>query len=327
MTRPIIVPLDGSALADTALPHAAALARTYGTGLHLVRVHVPVIAYAAAESPIAIPDPAWDERVRNLAAEWVLAKAADVRSRYPFHVTYELRVGVPADEIAAAAKARDARAIVCTTHGHGGWAPQWVGSVTDGIIRHAACPVLAMSEDGVLREPGIKRILVPIDGSEMAVAILPHVRELALAAGAVVELYRVVSPPWVGDAINALQSGHVDRFGVDPAASHAKHELERAAQDLVVHGIHATSCVEVATNPTRAILDRIALTNPDVVALTTHGRGVSRLFMGSVADKVMRAAGRPALCWRPPGTHVPSRTHAPSDAERMFATAASGATM
>ena len=327
MTRPIIVPLDGSALADTAIPHAAALAAVYACGLHLVRVHVTMLGQAAPESPGAISDPAWDESFRSGAASWIMAKAAEVRARYPFNVTCELRIGRQADEITDAARERDARAIVCTTHGHGGWAPQWVGSITDGIIRHSSCPVLAMSEDAVRREPGIARILVPLDGSDNSAAILPHVQELALASGAAVDLYRVVSPPWVGDALNALQSGHVDHFGVDPAAYHAKHELERTAQNLAVHGIHATSCVEVATNPTRAILDRIVLTNPDVVALTTHGRGVSRLFMGSVADKVMRAAARPALCWRPPGTYAPHGSHAPSDADRMFATAASGATM
>jgi nucleotide-binding universal stress UspA family protein len=124
----------------------------------------------------------------------------------------------------------------------------------------------------------------------------------------------------VGDALNAMQSGRIDPFGVDPAADQAKHEIERIAQDLIYHGVRATSTVEVATNPTRAILERIALTDPDLLALTTHGRGLSRLFMGSVADKVLRAGGRPALCWRPP--HDALR---PGMSE-MFATAASGAT-
>ena len=128
-----------------------------------------------------------------------------------------------------------------------------------------------------------------------------------LASDAVVDLYRVVAPPWLGDALDAVQRGRVDPFGVDPIANAAMHELELTAQTLILHGIHATSTVEVATNSTRAILDRIALTDPDLLALTTHGRGLSRLVMGSVADKVLRAGGRPALCWRPPAEMATSR--------------------
>ena len=321
MSRDIIVPLDGSHQADAAIPHAAELARLTKGNVHLVRVHVPVLAYAAAESPIAIPDPAWDERVREAAQNWIVRQAADVRARVGLPVTFELRIGSPAEQVTEAARERNALAIVCTTHGHGGWAPQWLGSVTDGIIRHSPCPVLAVSEQAVQRVPRVNRMLVPLDGSETANRILPIVQEMALATDAIVDLYRVVAPPWVGDALNAVQSGRIDRFGVDPTADQAKHELERAAQDLIYHGVKATSTIEVATNPVRAILERIALTDPDMVACTTHGRGLSRLFLGSVADKVLRAGGRPALCWRPPHEHGK-----PGMAE-MFATAASGATM
>lgn len=300
MTRDIIVPLDGSLQADAAIPHAVELARAMQAGLHLIRVHVPVLAYMASESPLAIPDPAWDERVRAMADDWLTAKTAQVRGAVALPVTFELCIGSPVEQIVAVAKDRDACAIVCTTHGHGGWAPQWVGSVTDGIVRHAHCPVLAMSEQAVRRVPRMGRILVPLDGSNTGARILPLVQAIALASDASVDLYRVVSPPWVGDAINALQSGSVDPFGVDPQADAAKHELERAAQTMIYHGVRATSTVEVATNPTRAILERIALTDPDALALTTHGRGVSRVFMGSVADKLLRAGGRPTLCWKPP---------------------------
>jgi nucleotide-binding universal stress UspA family protein len=318
--RDIIVPLDGSPQGDAAIPHAVQLARMTGGDLHLIRVHVPILAYAASESPVAIPDPAWDTRVREAMQDSLTRQAADVRARFGIPLTFEVRVGSPAEQVTAAARERNASAIVCTTHGHGGWAPQWLGSVTDGIIRHSPCPVLAMSEQAVHGVPRFGRILVPVDGSETAAKILPIVQELALATNAIVDLYRVISPPFVGDALNALQSGRIDSFGVDPAADQAKHELERAAQEFLWHGIRATSTVEVAVNPIRAILDRIALTDPDVIALTTHGRGLSRLFMGSVADKILRAGGRPTLCWRPPHDSV-----APGNAE-LYATAASGAT-
>ena len=320
MIRPIVVPLDGSDLAQAALPRAAVLARVLNAPIHLVRVHVPVLAYSAAESPVAFPDPAWDARVRESVQQWLAKTAADAKARLNVPVTFELRVGTPADEVVAAARERNARMIVCTTHGHGGWAPQWIGSVADAFIRHAPCPVLAMTESAAGREgEDMKHILVPLDGSNTAAAIIPHVRELALAAKGTVDLYRVVAPPWVGDALTAVRSGHVDRFGVDPAADVAKVELDRVADDLRYAGVHATTCVEVATNPIRAILDRIEETKPDLVAMSTHGRGLSRLFVGSVADKVLRGGGRPVFCWRPP-----QDVRDEAEPARMFATSVSG---
>lgn len=319
MPHPIIVPLDGSELAESAVPRAAAIARATKSPLHIVRVHVPVLAYAAAESPVAIPDPIWDAKVRDGAQQWLVQKAAALVAELDMPVTCELRIGSPAEEIAVAATERGAQFIVCTTHGHGGWAAQWIGSVTDAVIRRSACPVVAMSEGAIAAPATIRRILVTLDGSRTAAAILPHVRALATATGAAVDLYRVVAPPWTGDVLNAVQSGRVDRFGIDPAADIAKTELDRVAQAFIYAGVHATATVEVASNPTRAILDRIADAKPDLVAMSTHGRGLSRLFMGSVADKVLRAGGRPVLCWRSP--------HALQDepeTERMFATSVSG---
>lgn len=321
MKRTILVPLDGSSVSDMALPHAANLARELGASLHLVRVHLPVIAFAGAEAPVAIPDPDLDATVREASLKWLEEQAAHVRSTYKVDVSSDLRTGAPTHEVVTAAEERDAAFIVCTTHGHGGWAPQWLGSVADAIVRRAPCPVLAMTEKSAADPPAIHNILVPIDGSETAASILPHVRDLARAMNARVHLFRVVAPPWVGDALNALQSGRVDRFGIDPAADVAKVELDRVARELDAEGVRTTAVVSVATNPTRAILDRIAETQPDVVAIATHGRGLSRLFMGSVADKVLRAGGKPTLCWR-----APHPDYVEPAEVGMFATAVSGPT-
>jgi nucleotide-binding universal stress UspA family protein len=321
MTRCIVVPLDGSSLAEAAVPRAVVLSKLTKEPIHLVRVHVPVLAYAAAESPVAIPDPAWDTQVRGTTQAWLVKKAGEFRAALGVPVTFELRIGAPGEEVVAAARERNARMIVCTTHGTGGWAPQWLGSVADDIIRHSDCPVVAMTQSAAMRPVGHDRIFVPLDGSGTAAAILPHVRELARAAHAAVDLYRVVAPPWVGDVLNGVQSVGLDKFGIDTAADLAKVELDRVAEDLRLSGVQATSCVEVATNPTRAILDRIKEADPDLVAMCTHGRGLSRLFLGSVADKVLRASGRPLLCWHPPRTQAPD-----DDPAKMFATAASGPT-
>lgn len=323
MARCITVPLDGSGLAESALPCASALAKLFGEHLHIVRVHTPMAAYTMPEGAAPVPELEWDSQVRAAARDWLERKATELRSTLGMAVTHELRVGNAGQQIVDAARECDARVIVCTTHGSGGWAPQWLGSVTDDLIRHAPMPVLAMSESAAAcAAPGeLRSILVLHDGSTTAAAILPNVRELARASGAEVELFRVVSQHFAGDMAAELSQPGNDPFGADAAAMEARSEMDRVADDLRLSGLRATATVEVAGNVTRAILDRIATTQPDLVAMCTHGRGFSRLFMGSIADKVLRAGGRPVLCWHPQRASIPDQ-----EAEQSFASAASSLT-
>ncbi len=300
MYTEIVVPLDGSPLADAAIAHAAEIASRLHGGLHLVRVFTPMSTLGAPpEAAALIPDPAWNERMQADAQLWLERKAEAVRGTTGLAVTHELRVGGAVDEIVAAAAERRATAIVCSTHGLGGWAMRWLGSVADGVIRHASCPVLAMSEDAVARPSSIDRILLLHDGSVISDAMVPNAGWLARAFGATVEVLRIVSPPWVGDSMTALNAGEADAFDIDAVADEAKHEVERVAKRLRGEGVTATSTVTVHLSPARAILDHIQHTDPDVVALATYGRGLSRVFLGSVADKVLRSGSRPALCFRP----------------------------
>jgi nucleotide-binding universal stress UspA family protein len=320
MARCITVPLDGSGLAESALPCAAALAKMFGEPLHIVRVHTPVAAYSLPDGPTAVPELEWDSQVRAAARDWLERKATELRSTLDVTVTHELRVGNAGEQIVQAARECNARAITCTTHGSGGWAPQWLGSVTDDLIRHAPMPVLAMSESAAAcaAPDELRSILVLLDGSATAAAILPNVRELARASGATVDLFRVVTQRFAGDVLAEVSHPGNDRFGVDASANEARTEMDRVADDLRLSGLRATPTVEVAGNVTRAILDRIATTQPDLVAMCTHGRGFSRLFMGSIADKVLRAGGRPVLCWHPQRASIPDQV-----VEQSLASAAS----
>ncbi|HLA90489.1 MAG TPA: universal stress protein [Gemmatimonadaceae bacterium] len=300
MLSELLVPLDGSPLADAAVPHAVELARRVGGALHLVRAHVPAAAIASPpEAAIFIPDPSWDVQLREDTRTWLAQRAQEVRKRFDLPTSFELCVGTPVDEIVRVAEERAVRAIVCSTHGLGGWAPHWLGSVADGVIRRAPCPVFAMSEAAVARGEEIRKLLVLLDGSDVSEAIVPHAAWLARAFGAEIHMLRVVAPPWVGDSLTALTAGEEDPFGVDAFADAAKRTLEQITSALRRKGFSVTSTVQIHLSPARAILEHINETNPDAIALATYGRGLSRLFLGSVADKVLRAGGRPTLLFRP----------------------------
>jgi nucleotide-binding universal stress UspA family protein len=306
MQPKILVPLDGSALASEAIPHAAEIARRTRGTLHLVRVHEPITPVLAAEQMMVTSYPAFDAPVEEAARAWLFTKSNEVRASTGLAVTAEFRVGNPVDELSAAAQGCDATAIVCTTHGVGGWAPQWLGSVTDGLIRHAGCPVLAMSESAVKRSIQVRRVLLLLDGHEVSTTILPSARWFARAFDAAIELLRVAEAPWFGEGAEGLAALGADRFGLDEQARHAKFHLDAIAKGLRAEGFPVSTVVKVSHDPGGTILDHITATNPDVVALATRGRGLSRLFVGSVANKVLRAGGRPMLCIRPPASPTPA---------------------
>ena len=137
----ILVPLDGSALAETALPSAAALADATGAALLLLR---------AAEAPaFAVGDPTEAQvRVVREAEEYLDAVKrrlqADTRAPIATAVWY----GNPAETIAEAARFNRADMVVMTTHGRSGLGRILLGSVAESVIRSTATPILVLHPDG-----------------------------------------------------------------------------------------------------------------------------------------------------------------------------------
>ena len=138
-----------------------------------------------------------------------------------------------------------------------------------------------------------RKILVPLDGSALAEAILPRVTELAKDLGAELLLLRVAI-------------AHVFP-GVDPTQEEvrvvreAEEYVEALADKLAGKGARTRTAVRYG-KAAAEIIAHIAANEVDLVAMSTHGRsGLSRLVMGSVAEEVVRNAGVPVLLSRAPG--------------------------
>jgi len=139
----------------------------------------------------------------------------------------------------------------------------------------------------------ISKILVPLDGSEAAEAVLPYVERIATAAHARVLLLAAVDRPrdWGEDTGGDLKG--------------ERHEAESYLRRLQARLASATgNDVEidvVASPPAEAILTAAEKQEPDLIAMTTHGRsGIARWVMGSVAAKLLHATHTPMLVVRPP---------------------------
>ena len=145
----IITPLDGSALAEEALPVASELGAGLQATLYLVRVVEPArnsaLAALGSEASLLLGESLAEveEQRENEARVYLEAIAHDLRER-GLRVTWEVRVGRPADEVARLAETTGANLIVMATHGRSGVRRLAFGSVTNDLLQRGIIPVLAI---------------------------------------------------------------------------------------------------------------------------------------------------------------------------------------
>jgi nucleotide-binding universal stress UspA family protein len=165
-------------------------------------------------------------------------------------------------------------------------------------------PVLLIRPIHTPAEPasvaGMRHILVPLDGSPLAEAILPHVMGIARLSGARVTLVEAVAP------VYSISGGaHTADVGIDVRAAETAHNesaryLEHVAGRLRRDHVEADVAVITHWQAAHAIIDYANDHGVDLIAMATHGRGAwSRWVIGSVADKVMRGCHIPMLVLRP----------------------------
>lgn len=141
MYKRVLVPLDGSPLAEGILPFIIQIAGPLDLEVVLLRVVPPTVAPTLEGAGTFVPDDV-ATRVRD-AREYLAPIAADLRER-GVRVTTEARHGAPVTEIVATARDLDADLIAMTTHGRSGLGRILFGSVAEAVLRQAQVPVLMM---------------------------------------------------------------------------------------------------------------------------------------------------------------------------------------
>jgi nucleotide-binding universal stress UspA family protein len=297
MYRSLLVPLDGSALAERALAVGAALAARLGSDLELVHVYHDVVI---EELPVY---GVTGNAARTAAENYVLSVAGRVRAANGGKVSGTVLEGSPAAAIVAHAAESGADLIVMSSHGRTGASRFWLGSVADAVMRSAPIPVLMVrgSADATPKPDGLfERVLVPLDGSALAETVIPHAMALAKLSAAQVHLLQVEeraedlrASVW---GIAAHESDDLparleraDRY-LHTLVSHLEREISPATVSVEARGGHRVgeTIAQVATER-----------ESDLIAMATHGRGASRVLIGSVADKVIRGTGCSVLLYRP----------------------------
>ncbi len=302
MFRNILIPLDGSPFGEHALPIAYAIAGRAAANVHLVRVHEPlgsmVPVMAGGEGGPELEQ--WQRRLEEGESSYL--RGLTEQAPKALRVSARLLHGIVLDALEVDAHRAVADLVVMTTHGRGGIARAWLGSVADGIVRRLNVPVLlvrpGMDAPRPCDEPCFKRIVVPLDGSRLAESVLEPAVDFARLMDARLTLLQVLPPPYIFDTVETHAAPHTS--GYARMREDAGAYLARITGELAGRGVQATAQVLVDPRPAHAIGRFAQESHGELIALATHGRGgATRLLLGSVADKVVRTAPVPVLVLRP----------------------------
>jgi len=297
MITKILVPVDGSAFAESAFPLALELARKAGAEVRLAMVN----------EPLNLPPGVWAETFLANHARYLdeLAESVSDRAGEGVRVTSTLLEGSEvAGALCAEARSSHADLVLLSTHGHGGLTRFWLGSVADAVLRESPAPVLLVrpkeEEDGsVVASSEITHIVVPLDGSPFAEAAIGPALEMARLFDASVTLLRAVSYPVLISSYlpdTAEQNQAFIRQAEDEARDYLDLVRARYAETAVPLELE----VLVSARPAIGVLDYVAESGSDLVAMASHARhGVARAVIGSIADKVIRGSRTPVLVIHP----------------------------
>jgi nucleotide-binding universal stress UspA family protein len=296
MYRTILVPLDGSGLAEQAMPLAVSIAQRAHANLRLARVHQPVSHLAPGS------------RSKNLAADersYLEGVKATAKATAGVPTESALLEGATAPALCRHAAEVKANLMVMTTHGRGPLSRFWLGSTTDELVRHTPVPLLVyrpVPDEPPPADFRFHRILVPLDGSDVAEEALGPAAEMARLMDARLTFLRVIEPvPLVAPDGLVYTPPALDASLMDELTEQARAYVDHVAARWQGEGLKVETRVMINDLPTAAVLE--AAEGHDLIALATHGRSrMARLFLGSVADKVVRGAVCPVLVVRHPHT-------------------------
>jgi nucleotide-binding universal stress UspA family protein len=314
MERQILVPLDGSLLAESVIPYAVELARAQGDALHLLRVITP----ATVAPSLAWPMPApvnierWLEADRQAARDYLNLLGNQIHAA-EVKVQTTVAEGNPAEIIIGLTRSKVSTidTIAMATHGRRG-VERWVlGSVAEKVLHAAPVPLLLVRGTPSDTPPEVgppyhqlvfdrsyRRIIVPLDGSDLAEQALEEARLLANALVATLVLVAVV-PFW--DDVGLSEPGVLPSWTIDGQQhlrEYAAQYLESVAAPLRDSGL-TVQTHWVDGDPPEAIAATAERESADLIVMATHGRsGFSRLWLGSVATQVVRRASVPVLMIR-----------------------------
>lgn len=289
MSYTVVVALDGSTLAERALEPAADLAREHQGRLLLVRVLPPALPLAYGQE-VVFHAPV-NSKDQQLVDEYLKERAAELEGE-GLNVATSTPFGLASNTLIDICKEEKADLLCLTTHGRSGFARWLLGSTTEEVLRGAELPILVVRSQSV-RLKSLRKILVPLDGSQLSGRALDQARGLARASGATLVLCRVLDTAHLDQTLPSVLDGHESQL------VEVRSYLDETAAALRPE-FRVETLWQVGS-PARALLEVAQSHNVDLIVMSTHGhRGFQRFICGSVAENVVRGSVCPVML-------VPSR--------------------
>jgi nucleotide-binding universal stress UspA family protein len=295
--RHVLVPLDGSSLAECAIPWAVAVVQALAARVTLLRVlETPAVSVATSHHHDAV-----DWQMRRAEAQSQLARIdRDLKAR-KLTSAIELLEGRPAEQIINFARAQQVDLIVLSSHGEGGLTGWTLSSTALMVVARTTSSILVVpahaAEGRRIGDVRVRRLLVPLDCSPRAECVLPLATALARAHDAEMILANIVPEP---EMPRRLPPSAEDLAMVSRLTARNRLEAERYLSDLrdrlVDQKVRVGTRIAVASRRARAIRAMADEADVDLVLVSAHGQtGDARERYGSVAGRLLEEGGRPII--------------------------------
>lgn len=279
--RNVLLPTDGTALAEHAFVQAVFFAGHHAARLHVLHIE---IAHGDRVGTLVTDPPAesgpFRARLHEAAAESVGVEI----------VHADLASESAEEGILEYAKGHDTDLIVMATHGRKGLDHVLIGSTAEAVVRRAPCPVLTVCPSAEHSHVEVERIVVPVDFSEHAWVATAYAKGLAQLFGATVHLVHAI------DVLPAV--GFADTPPVFPTEE-MQDDARKALKDVYEESEGPAGPVEfhvLVGHPAIESLSAAKQLDADLMVISTHGRtGLKRMLMGSVAEQMVQKAPCPVF--------------------------------
>jgi nucleotide-binding universal stress UspA family protein len=287
MFRRILVPLDGSKLAEQVYPHVARLVNALGSEVALVSVCEPEESEYGAVCRSYVNNES--DQLMGIIGKGSAAK-----------IERGVLFGKPAEQIIGYAEENDIDLIVISSHGRSGITPWSLGSTVNKLLHKVGIPLIIVRAkepppEELVESSLFERILMPLDGSEKSAVVLPYVLELAQKLKSEVILFQALESGHHVHTIMGLDYIPFKDRDIDSMKAKANDYLNKISEQFA--GTKASIRAEIRVGDTaEEIIKCASKTDSKLIALASHVHSaIEAWFYGSVTHKILHASSQSVL--------------------------------
>jgi nucleotide-binding universal stress UspA family protein len=274
MLNPILVPLDGSPLAECVLPHVISIGRVFDAQVTLLQI----LDKNRANVPTQFTD-SLDWEINKAEALLYLKRIDDQLRNSALQTKINILEGLAAESIVEFARNQQMKLIILSSHGKSGLRKWGISSITHKIICCAPTSMLIIRAQSQPKEQPYRRILVPLDGSWRAENVLPIVTLLARFHKSQIQIVHVVKAPEMARHLPPRQEDiDLSNRIVERNQAEALHYFDQMRLHSPLGGIDIKTHLIVSNDAAQSIHELVDREEIDMVVLSAHGYSGNNLW-------------------------------------------------